>query len=67
MYGRGLKVSSAGTKKLRSGADKRRRLRGREGDNGNEDVDAEKEAETARGGRASGMTKANDRGVSGEL
>jgi hypothetical protein len=63
VYGRGLNVSSAGTKKLRSGAEKRRRLRGREGDM--VDVDAEKEAEGASGGRASGMGNTKDRGVSG--
>lgn len=58
VYGRGLNVSSAGLKKLRSGAEKRRRLRGREGDGdakedaeAKEDVEAnaEKEADDARG------------------
>lgn len=52
VYGRGLNVSSAGLKKLRSGAEKRRRLRGRDGEgDAKDDVEAsaEKEEADARG------------------
>jgi hypothetical protein len=52
VYGRGLNVSSAGLKKLRSGAEKRRRLRGRDGEgDAKDDVEASAEKEADARGR----------------